>query len=306
MSRKIYNTFFLITWFSVNLSLLVGNSPGTMLNKMMYESLLTKNMNNLMNLYEPKARDCLFQQSPCNLLFQNKNTLYKGEFFFAEFPGKKREFWMLLNLDSDNHIYSVSRDSVGPFVCVGKKFSENSAKFYQKYFDDYEIYFECFYFSNDSIEGNWTTTNAKGHFVLKRDASFSLEKTVVDSLGDMLILLRHPPDTETLAKSLKLLDGSMLGEVEEFKPFLEKSILAVMINGAQGGMPSKKNDKEFEEVERLFEQYKNTNLLSDLDDEEGDLVSGNSDDSFDVDLKEFNTNTSESIVISTKSIFCVL
>jgi hypothetical protein len=264
-------------------------------------------MNNLLNIYSSGPEKCLFQESPCLLLFQEDSALFKGQFFFSDFPGQKRDIWMLFNLDQQNHIYSISRDSVGPYVIVGKKFSENSAKFYQKYFDDYEIYYECFYFSKDSIEGSWTTTNAKGHFQLKRDPSYSFKQVVQESFGDLMILLRHPSTNEALANALKLLEGSTLKEVEEFRPFLSNSILSVMINGAQEGMPKKKMEKEFEDVEKLFEQYKNINLLSDIEDDDEEQQKDRDqelEDSFeDLDLKNFNSDTTESHALSDSSNF---
>ena len=266
---------------------------------MMNESLQKKNMNNLISMYSETKQPCTFQESPCLLLVQQRPALFKGEFYFADFPSERREFWMGLHLDKQKHIYFVSRDSVGPFVCLGKKFSENSAKFSQKYFDDYEIFYECFYFSKDLIEGNWKTTNAKGHFLLKRETDFELEKYLEDSLEDLMILLRHPPSIDSLVKLLKLLDERMLKEVEEFEPFLQNSILSVMIHGAQGGVPERKIEKEFEAVEKLFEHYKNINLLSQSS-ENGSQQSAE-DSIEEVDLREFNTSTSESVVISNRS-----
>jgi hypothetical protein len=273
-----------------------------MLDQLMSSSLITKNLNNLMNMYSSESPPNKFQDSNIMLLFQSKPSLFKGEFFFAEFPSSPREMWMNLHLDNHNHIYTVSRDSVGPYVCVGKKYSENSATFIQKYFDDYEITFDCFYFSKDSIEGNWKTTNAKGHFCLKRDSSFDLNHFVVESLEDIMILLRNPPDNLKLLKQLQTFNETMLLDVEEFKPFLNNSIFSVMIHGSQGGVPTKKIEREFEGLEKLFNQYKNINLLSDFSDEENESVqTDQSDFSNDQELKEFDENTSESFVISNKS-----
>jgi hypothetical protein len=189
---------------------------------------------------------------------------------------------------------------VGPYVCVGKKYSENSATFIQKYFDDYEITYECFYCSKDSIEGNWKTTNAKGHFLLKRDSTFDLNNYILESLEDIMILLRNPTDNNKLLKQLDIFNESMLLDVEEFKPFLNNSIFSVMIHGSQGGVPTKKIEREFEGLEKLFQQYKNVNLLSDFSEDETESTD-NEEFAEELDFKEFQSNTSESIVISNRS-----
>ena len=171
----------------------------------MQETLKSKNMSNLMNIYSSNPSPNTFQDSPIVLLFQKKSSLFKGEFYFADFPSEQRIFWMVLNFDKFNHIYNTGRDSVGPFIIAGKKYSENSAIFTQKYFNDYEITYECFYCSNDSIEGNWKTTNAKGHFILKRDVNFDFDNFIIESLGDIMILLRNPVHTDQLVKDLSLI-----------------------------------------------------------------------------------------------------
>lgn len=262
---------------------------------MIQESLLSKNMSNLMNIYSTATAPNNFHESAALLLFQPKSSLFKGEFYFADFASERRELWMVLSLDPANHIYSVGRDSVGPFVCVGRKFSENSANFAQKYFDDYEINFECFYFSNDSIEGNWRTTNAKGHFVLRRDTSYDLGNSIAASLEDIMILLRNPADDMELLRKLRTFDEHMLQDVEVFRPFLSNSVLAVVLHGAQGGIPSRKIEREFEDLEQLFEQYKNVNLLSDVSDNE----SVQEEEEWDP-LKGSGSETSESVVISQR------
>ena len=268
----------------------------------MLESITSKNINNLKSLYSSKSSEDVFQNSEILLLFQNKSSLFKGKFYFADFPSEYREFWIVLNFDSMNYIYNTGRDSVGPYVCIGKKYSENSAVFTQKYFDDYEISYECFYCSNDSIEGNWKTTNAKGHFILKRDLNFDFDNFIIESLEDIIILLRNPTDQSQLLNNMKTFNQELLLEVEYFKPFFDNSILSVMINGSQGGIPTKKIEKEFEGLEELFNQYKNINLLSDtsLNNSQSEH---NTHDSFEEsDIQEYSSNLSESIVLNqTKS-----
>ena len=51
-----------------------------------------------------------------------------------------------LNIDSDGRIYSLGRDSVGPYLVVGSRWSDNSAQLVQKYFEDYEIEYNVFCF----------------------------------------------------------------------------------------------------------------------------------------------------------------
>jgi hypothetical protein len=205
------------------------------------------------------------------ILLSKKAIFYQGEFFFSSEKKMKKKISMMLNIDTDGRIYSVGRDSVGSFLIVGSRWSDNSAQLIQKYFDEYEIEYKCFLFSDETIQGNWTTTNMKGGFVLRRDHSVKLTDLIVpalDSLFPSEEKQREVPLSK-LKRPGELYSKAGIWAVENFKEFLEGSILAVIVRGAQGGIPmSETEEKEKILDERLFEEYRKMNQEPNSEDED--------------------------------------
>jgi hypothetical protein len=199
------------------------------------------------------------------ILLSKKAIFYTGEFFFNSDKKVKKKLSMMLNIDSNGRIYSLGRDSVGAFLIVGSRWSDNSAHLMQKYFDDYEIEYKCFLFSDETIQGNWNTTNMKGGFVLRRLADRKLTDLIVPALDNLFPskeMQRHVPISK-IKRHGEIYSKAGLWAVPSFKEFLESSILAVLVRGSQGGVPiSDLEEKEKILDERLFEEYRKMNSMN--------------------------------------------
>ena len=248
------------------------------------DSLLSKNLNNILAIYDSESEHLSdFERYKCNILVRPNMRFYKGEFFFEGKSNSKRQIWMLFEVDNQNCIYSVGRDSVGPFVLGGNKRTGDSALIYQKYFEDYEITYDCFYFSEEAMNGTWSTTNLRGRFYLKRHYDFSLHDMVseaVQDLGRLTMTVASEPKTIVTE-----LDIHRMNQVRAFKGFLANSILSVVIHGSQGGLPTeKKQNIDYSNFAELFNRYKNVNILSeDENSQPGDILD-------DID-KDYNSST---------------
>lgn len=209
------------------------------------------------------------------ILLSKKAVFFRGEFFFSSEKKVKKKMSMMLNIDGDGRVYSVGRDSVGPFLVVGSRWSDNSAQLVQKYFDEYEIEFKCFLFTEETIQGNWTTTNMKGGFVLRRAPDLRLADLIapaLDSLFPSEDRQRHVPISK-LKRPRETYAKAGLWAIGNFKEFLENSILAVIVRGSQGGIPvSETEEKDRVLDERLFEEYRKINNLGLSEDEDQKLA----------------------------------
>jgi hypothetical protein len=205
------------------------------------------------------------EEQDLGILLSRKAIFYTGEFFFNSDKKVKKKLSMMLNIDSDGRIYSLGRDSVGPFLIVGSRWSDNSAHLMQKYFEDYEIEYKCFLFSDETIQGNWNTTNMKGGFVLRRIPDRKLTDLIVPALDNLFPsqeMQRHVPISK-IKRQGEMFSKAGIWAVPSFKEFLEGSILAVLVRGSQGGVPiSDLEEKEKILDERLFEEYRKMNSLN--------------------------------------------
>ena len=200
-----------------------------------------------------------FETMDIGLMTSRKAVFYRGEFFFSSHKKVKKKMSLILNIDGDGRIYSVGRDIVGPFVVVGSRWSDTSATFTQKYFEEYEIEFKCFLFTSETIQGNWDTTNLKGGFVLRKIPNFKLSDLIVPALDDLF-----PSQKERRKRPLSTIRGSPskftkagLRAVESFVEFLDGTVLAVLMKNAQGGVPEMEEKSQLlHHDEALFERYR--------------------------------------------------
>ena len=173
-----------------------------------------------------------------------KVDYFVGEFYFGNDNSHPKNLGLFLALDQENTWYSVGVDSVGAFILAGQ-FNPNtkSGQLLQKYFLEYQIEYELFLATEEKLQGVWKTTNMGGHFVLRRDTSFKFT-------NELAKVLHAVAEAEKSAGKVNLKD------LEILKPYMESSILSVISQDAQGGIPQFTDQKnDLEDIE-LFEKYK--------------------------------------------------
>ena len=181
-------------------------------------------------------------------MISTKLFMYSGEFFFYNDNSHPLNIIMFLNFDHNENIYTVGLDAVGTFVVAGEFDKQKSTgKFIQKYFQDYKIEYEAFLFTEDKIQGYWSTTNISGHFILRKNHGFKFSREVA---ALMEIAIREQD---------KLQDKLDITKLSELELLLNSGIVPVLVSGRQGGIPEFGQPKKEEEDLSLFEKYKKKN-----------------------------------------------
>lgn len=169
---------------------------------------------------------------------------FVGEFYFGNDNAHPKNLGLFLAMDQENTWYSVGVDSVGAFVLAGQYNSNTkSGQLLQKYFLEYQIEYELFLATDEKLQGVWKTTNMGGHFVLRKDTSFKFT-------NELAKVLHAVSEAEKNSGKVNLKD------IEILKPYMEASILSVISQNAQGGVPEFTDHKEEIEDIELFEKYK--------------------------------------------------
>ena len=177
---------------------------------------------------------------------------YTGEFYFFKDQENPRKICIFFGFDQMNNIYSVGIDRVGTYVVVGEwNKKEKKGVFIQKYFLNYEIQYEAFFFNFKKIQGYWKTTNLNGYFLLRKDESFDFNTAVSATMHNVLECKKDGVKYE-------------IKKDKYLKTVLDSSILAVVVKGKQGGIPdlTKKIEND-EDDKNLFAKYKKHNQEDD-------------------------------------------
>lgn len=182
-------------------------------------------------------------------IFSLKLTHYHGEFYFGKDNFYPRNLNMFLAMDQENIWYSVGIDSVGAYVMAGRcNQGTATGQLLQKYFSEYQIEYEIFLATNEKIQGLWKTTNMGGHFVLRKDPTFRFSSEIARVLHSAF-------------EQEKLTGKVELDELDVLKPYMESSILSVIVKGAQGGLADHCDKKEEIGDMELFAKYKKLHEL---------------------------------------------
>lgn len=183
-----------------------------------------------------------------NYLMSLRLVMYSGDFYFYNDKSNPLSLIIFLNIDADNNIYSVGLDSVGAYIIAGEYDSQKkTGKFIQKYYQNYKIEYDAYLMDHDKIQGNWSTTNINGHFILRKNTSFKFANEVT-SLMEILI-----KETD---KSKNNID---ISKIKDLSILLDSSIISVLISGSQGGILVFDQPKNETEDVNLFEMYKKKN-----------------------------------------------
>lgn len=159
---------------------------------------------------------------------------FKGSFDFYNNLSESKQISFYLSV-KDGEIYTYGSDAVGSYILLGSvHLEEKKATFIQKYRDNYEIEYKCFFFSYQEIKGQWKTTNFRGNFTLNR-VDYQVH--------------------EEISRTLQFFSDSQ--EEPFHREEDSQSILAVILKGSQGAVPSQVtrifNQKEFQII---FNQMK--------------------------------------------------